>query len=163
MKISIVYHSESGNTKAIAEFIAKGASSIDGIEVKPMSITDIDEDFLNQSVAIIFGCPTYAGTFSHQMKTWMDTASLKRFEGKIGAVFATENYLGGGADVALMGMVGHLLVGGMLVYSGGAAHGHPYTHFGAVCIRNGDEFQQQRAIIFGERIAKKVKQLFEKS
>lgn len=160
MKISIVYHSESGNTKNIADLIAKGASSINDIEAKPMSIADIDEDFLNQSEAIIFGCPTYAGTFSHQMKQWLDTASLKRFEGKLGAVFATENYLGGGADISLIGMIGHLLVGGMLVYSGGAAHGHPYTHYGAVCIREGDEFQQQRALIFGERIAKKAKQLF---
>ena len=160
MKISIVYHSESGNTKTVADIIAKGILSIDGIEVKPMPITNIDEDFLSQSVAIVFGSPTYAGTFSYQMKKWMDTVSLKRFEGKLGAVFATENYLGGGADVALMGMVGHLLIGGMLIYSGGAAHGHPYTHFGAVCIRNGDEFQQQRALIFGEKIGKKAKELF---
>lgn len=160
MKISIVYHSESGNTKGVADLIAKGASAISDVEVKPMSINNIDEEFLSLSDAIIFGCPTYAGTFSHQMKKWMDTISLKRFEGKLAAVFATENYLGGGADIALMGMVGHLLVGGMLVYSGGAGHGHPYTHFGAVCIREGDEFQQQRALIFGERIAKKAKQLF---
>lgn len=162
MKISIVYHSESGNTKTVADLIAKGVSSVSDIEVKPMSITDIDEDFLSQSVAVIFGSPTYTGTFSHQMKKWMDTAALKRLEGKLGAVFATENYLGGGADIALMGMIGHLLVGGMIVYSGGAGHGHPYTHYGAVCIRNGDEFQQQRALIFGERIAKKAKQLFGK-
>ncbi|MDR0661262.1 MAG: flavodoxin family protein [Prevotellaceae bacterium] len=160
MKISIVYHSESGNTEAIARIIAKGTLSVDSVNVKPMSIADIDEDFLNQSAAVIFGCPTYAGTFSHQMKSWLDSASLKKLEGKLAAVFATENYLGGGADTALMGIVGHLLVGGMLVYSGGVAHGHPYTHFGAVCIREGDEFQQQRALIFGERIAKKAKQLF---
>ena len=160
MKISVVYHSESGNTRSIADLIAKGVSSVGDVEVKAMSITDINEDFLNQSAAIIFGCPTYTGTFSYQMKKWMDTVSLKRFEGKLGAVFATENYLGGGADVALMGMIGHLLTGGMLAYSGGAGHGHPYTHFGAVCIRNGDEFQQQRALIFGERIGKKAKELF---
>lgn len=160
MKISIIYHSESGNTKSVAELIAKGISGVEDIETKTMSITAVDEEFLNQSAAIIFGSPTYAGSFSYQMKKWLDTAVLKRFEGKLGAVFATENYLGGGADFALLGMIGHLLVGGMLIYSGGAGLGHPYTHFGAVCIRNGDEFQQQRALIFGERIAKKTKQLF---
>lgn len=160
MKISIVYHSVSGNTKTVADLIAKGVSGVGDIEVKSMSIANIDESFLKQSVAIIFGSPTYAGTFSHQMKQWIDTISIRQFEGKLGAVFATENYLGGGADVALMGMVGLLLIGGMLVYSGGAGHGHPYTHFGAVCIRSGDEFQQQRALIFGERVARKAKQLF---
>lgn len=160
MKISIIYHSESGNTKNVADLIAKGALQVEGVEVKAMSIGEVDEEYLKQSAAIIFGCPTYGGSLSHQMKTWLDKVSLKRFEGKLAAVFATENYLGGGADLALIAMVSQLLVGGLLVYSGGAAHGYPYTHFGAVCIRNGSEFEQERATIFGERIATKATQLF---
>jgi len=53
-----------------------------------------------------------------------------------------------------------LLVKGMLVYSSGVADGQPFIHFGPVCIHEGDEGQQERAKIFGERIAKKTVELF---
>jgi len=38
--------------------------------------------------------------------------------------------------------------------------GDPYTHFGAVCIRDGDETQKERARLFGARIAKKAVEVF---
>lgn len=160
MKITILYHSETGNTKKVAELIAKGIGGSSGIECKLMSIANVDTDFLSGSQAVVFGCPTYGGTFSYTLKQWLDKLHKSQLEGKLGAVFATENYVGGGAELSLMGLIGQLLVRGMLVYSGGAAQGYPYTHFGAVCVRDGDDFQQQRAVIFGERIAKKAKQLF---
>jgi len=50
----------------------------------------------------------------------------------------------------------------MLVYSSGSAEGKPYTHYGAVCIENGNEDEQLRAEKFGERIAKKAAEIFEK-
>jgi NAD(P)H dehydrogenase (quinone) len=78
----------------------------------------------------------------------------------LGAVYGTENFLGGGADMSLLTMAGHLLVNGMLVYSGGAAEGKPYTHYGAVAIQNGDQKQQERAVVFGERVARKAVEIF---
>jgi NAD(P)H dehydrogenase (quinone) len=162
MKISIIYHSETGNTKKIAEIISEGAK-IDGkVEVKLMSIDEIDETFVERSDAIILGCPTHRGTFSWQMKKWLGTTKLK-VAGKLGSVFATEGYIGGGADMAEMGLIGHLLVMGMLVYSAGTSGGQPFTHFGAVAIKDGDEAQKERARIFGERIARKALELFGKA
>ena len=75
-------------------------------------------------------------------------------------MFATANYVGGGAEIAELAMIGELLVKGMLVYSAGAAEGQPFTHYGAVCIQSGDESQQERAKIFGERIARKAVEIF---
>jgi NAD(P)H dehydrogenase (quinone) len=93
------------------------------------------------------------------MKKWLDQTK-NRLAGKLGAVFATENYLGGGADFAELSLIGCLLVYGMIVYSAGASRGDPLTHFGAVCIRDGDEKQKERARIFGKRIAEKAVELF---
>jgi len=159
MKISILYHSESGNTKKIARIISEGARSAGNIEALAMSIDEIDETFLNASDAVIFGCPTYLGTFTWQMKKFLDTSRI-RLSGKLGAVFVTARYIGGGGDVAELGLVGHLLVKGMLVYSGGGGEGKPFTHFGAVAIEDGDGPQRERAHIFGERIARKAIELF---
>lgn len=157
MKIAIVYYSKSGNTKQVADLIAEGARKINGVDVKCMSIEEIDGNFVQEAKAVILGSPTIAGTFAWQIKQWIDSAKLGN---KLGAVFATANYLGGGADIAELSMIGMLLVKGMLVYSAGAAEGQPFTHFGAVCIQGGDESQQERAKIFGERIAKKAAELF---
>ena len=160
MKIAIVYYSKSGNTKQVADLIAEGAKKINGVDVKCMSIEELDDDFVQEAKAVIFGSPTITGTFAWQIKHWLESANHIKFGGKLGAVFATANYLGGGADIAELSMIGVLLVKGMLVYSGGAAEGQPFTHFGAVCIQGGDESQQERAKIFGERIAKKAAELF---
>jgi NAD(P)H dehydrogenase (quinone) len=123
--------------------------------------SDVDAAFVEGSHAVIVGCPTHRGTFSWQMKKWLGTTKLK-VAGKLGGVFAMEGYNGGGADAAEMGLIGHLLVMGMLVFSAGNSQGQPITHYGAVAIKEGDEAQKERARIFGERFARKALGLFGK-
>jgi NAD(P)H dehydrogenase (quinone) len=159
MNIAIIYHSQSGNTQKLADIIADGAKINDNLEVKTMSVDNIDEQFVSEARAVIFGCPTYCGSFSWQIKKWFDTTNLN-LEGKLGSVFATENFLGGGADVAELGMAGHMLVRGMLVYSAGFTKGDPFTHYGAVAIKAGDDWQQNRARLLGQRVAEKAVELF---
>jgi len=159
MKISIIYHSQSGNTKKMAELIAAGVQINNNIEKKIMEIDNIDNDFISDSKAIIFGCPTYAGSVSWQMKKFLDTTEID-FEGKLGSVFATAGYIGGGAEFAEINMISSLLVRGMLIYSAGFTKGSPITHFGVVSIKGKDDSQQERSKIFGKRIAEKALELF---
>ncbi len=161
MRISIIYHSETGNTKKMAEMIAEGARLGGEVEVNVMSIDEVDGSFVESSKAIVLGCPTHRGAFSWQMKKWIGTTRLK-LGGKVGSVFVTQGYIGGGGDFAEMGLIAHLLVLGMLVYSGGTSWGQPFIHYGAVAIKDGDEAQRERARIFGERIARKTRELFGK-
>lgn len=98
MKIAIIYHSRGGNTKEISQIIADRAKISSGIEAKPMSIGSIDKEYVEQSKVVIFGCPTYYGTFSWQIRKWFDTTKID-LEGKLGSAFVTENYLEGGAEV----------------------------------------------------------------
>ncbi|CCU78101.1 Flavodoxin [Halanaerobium saccharolyticum subsp. saccharolyticum DSM 6643] len=160
MNISILYHSESGNTESVAEIIEKGCLKVKEVKTKVMSIEEVDIEFVNSSQAIILGSPTYTGDISWQMKSFLDRNKKINYKDKLGAVFATENFIGGGADSALLTLISHLLVKGMIVYSAGASEGKPYTHFGAVCIQAGNKNQKERAEIFGERISKKTVELF---
>jgi len=160
MKVSVIYHSETGNTKKVAEIISEGAGLGGGVDVKLMSIDEIDDAFVEGSAAVIVGCPTIRGMASWQMGRWLSRTKLK-LAGKIGSVFVTEGYIGGGAETAEMGLIAHMLVMGMLIYSAGTSGGQPFTHYGAVAIRDGDEAQKQRARIFGERIARKAIELFD--
>ncbi|SHJ76312.1 flavodoxin family protein [Paramaledivibacter caminithermalis] len=159
MKIAIIYHSETGNTEKVAKLVAKGAEKVEGVNTKCMTIDDVDTGFVEEAKVVFFGTPTYAGTYSWQMKKWLDTCKLK-LAGKVGCVFATENYLGGGADNAELALLSQLLVKGMFVYSVGGSKGQPYTHFGAVCIKDGTAEQKERVELFAERVADSVNKLF---
>ena len=100
--ISIVYHSGSGHTAEMSHAVAKGALSASDVSVIEHQI--IDEDFqgsrwlndeiltqLDNSDAIIFGSPTYMGSVSGQLKSFMDATSPRYLErkwvDKLGAAF----------------------------------------------------------------------------
>ena len=160
MKISILYSTRTGKTEKVAQLIGEGAKRVEGIEVKLMNLDNIDKDFINDSDGIIFGTPTYYANISWEMKKWIDESNEYNLEGKLGAAFSTANSIAGGADVALLTIINHLMVKGLMVYSGGVAFGKPKTHLGYVHINEICENEDENARIFGERIANKVKKKF---
>jgi len=161
MKVAVVYHSASGNTREQAGLVAEGARSVEGIEVKTMSVDAPDNAWIEESAAVIFGAPTYEGSCSWQMKKYLDTPRVK-FGGKLCGVFASQNWPGGGgADFAEMTMIAAALVLGMIVYSGGIAEGYPPLHFGAVSQKApSTDLDRERARKLGENIASMAKKLF---
>ena len=165
MKIAIIYFSESGNTEKAAKYIAEGAESTGNTEVRLFNIknNDLDKAYIESCGAVFFGTPTYCGNMCWQMKKWIDTDFSIRFADKLGAAFSTENNpVGGGAELAIMTLHNHLLVKGMLVYSSGTAYGKPYIHIGPALPK--DEIDQYKdiCVLFGQRVANKAKELFEK-
>lgn len=160
MKVSILYYSESGKTKNLGEVIKKGLEKVEGIEVKCMSIDNIDLKFLDESKGVIFGTPTYLANTTWQIKKWLDESHNINLGGKLGAVYATANYVWGGADTALLTLINHLMVKGMLLYSGGSSLGKPVFHLGYVSVNGVNDNDLDTPIIFGERIGKKIKELF---
>ncbi len=161
VKISIIYHSVSGNTKKQAELVSEGVRSVPGAEVKVMSIEQPDNDWIDNSAAVIFGSPTYEGTCSWQMKRYLDEPGVN-FAGKMAGFFATQNWPGGGgADLAEITMIAGALVMGMIVYSGGVAQGYPPIHFGAVSHKEpSTELDKERAVKLGRNIASMAVKLF---
>ncbi|RDY23197.1 flavodoxin [Romboutsia maritimum] len=160
MKVSIVYHSKSGKTKHIGEIIKLGLEEVDGIEVKCMDIENIDVEFLKESKGVIFGTPTYLANTTWKMKKWLEEFRDVNFGGKLGAVYATADYVWGGADTAILTVINHLMVKGMLVYSGGASLGKPYIHLGYVSVNGVNDEDTEVPTTFGKRIGEKVKELF---
>ncbi|MCK5118085.1 MAG: flavodoxin domain-containing protein [Candidatus Latescibacteria bacterium] len=58
IKIAIVYHSETGNTKRMAELIEEGCRKVPDIEARTMAIDELDEAYVAQARAVLFGGPT---------------------------------------------------------------------------------------------------------
>ncbi|OFX83985.1 MAG: hypothetical protein A2W99_03470 [Bacteroidetes bacterium GWF2_33_16] len=162
MKISIIYHSETGNVKKMAEIISKACLSIENTEVELMTVERINTKFLQESKVVFFGSPTYCGNCSWQIKKYLDYHP-KELSGKLGAVFISQNQLGGGgASFAAISIISELLVCGMLVYSSGIAEGNPILHFGAISQKAPAEnsLDYNRCIKLGERVTLKAFDIF---
>jgi NAD(P)H dehydrogenase (quinone) len=161
MKIAIIYHSETGNTRQMAQLVRQGCLRVPGVEARCMPVDDVDEDYVVDASAVLLGSPTYEGSCTWQMKRYLDTAA-RGLAGKLGGVFASQNWPGGGgASFAEMTMIAGMLVRGMLVYSGGISEGQPYLHFGAVSRRAPDkDLYRERCLKLGENIARKAAELF---
>jgi NAD(P)H dehydrogenase (quinone) len=165
MKITVLYVSCSGNTEKAAELIKEGILQAGNIDVRLMNIVSedpLDAEFLKDSAAVIIGTPTYAASLSWQLKKWFDTDKSVKLAGKLGAAFATANYVYGGADIAIADILHGMLVKGMVVYSSGGGCGAPIIHLGPVAITS--EFDKSRDLfeIFGKRVAEKALELFGK-
>lgn len=90
--IAVVYHSVTGTTKALAERIVEGVSSVEGVKALPFEInhSDIVEgryllsnlNVLNEVEGIVFGSPTFKGCVSAQFKAFADARSEQWSEGR---------------------------------------------------------------------------------
>ena len=134
--------------------------TIENIEVGLFPIDNIDYKYINESKAVVFGTPTYYANTCWQIKKWFDESWSCNLSGKIGGVFATADFPQGGADTAIQTIISHLMVKGMLVYSGGSALGNPYIHLGPVALKENFEESKEMFNIFGKRIAEKSVELF---
>ena len=83
VKLAIVYHSGFGHTKRQAEYVLRGAKSVQGVEARLFNVPEaIDNIFeLDDYDGIIFGSPTYMGSVSAEFKTFMDATSVQWSKG----------------------------------------------------------------------------------
>lgn len=160
MKVSIIYYSKTGKTQLIAEKIKAYITVDSKVEVRLMDVENIEKEFLEASQVILFGTPTYYANCAWEIKKWFDTSWGYNLEGKLGGVFVTGDYIGGGTDTALLTIINHMMVKGMLVYSGGSALGQPYLHMGLVILKNQDDRDEERIQAFATRIRDKAYQIF---
>jgi NAD(P)H dehydrogenase (quinone) len=154
-KILILYHSKTGNTKAMAEAVEAGVKK-EGLEVVLQRIEDSSVDDLIEPDGIIIGTPTYFAATTAEVKKFVDESikHFKRLEGKVGAAFASSGGLGGGCETAILDILRAFLVHGMLVpgfISGG--------HYGPVSIGAPNEKRKQVCLEFGSRVAQIVKKI----
>lgn len=162
MRNSVIYFSETGNTEAIARFVADDARSVEGMEARLFRPAEgPDKSFVNESAAVRFGAPTHCASLCWQMKKWFDTEWDVRLGGRLGAAFATENSPnGGGAEAAILSVIPHLLVRGMPAHSSVAERGRPFIHIGPAAVRDQIAEKEELCGLFGRRVALKADKLF---
>lgn len=161
MKVSVIYHSVTHNTKTMAQEIVTGMQTVDGIKAKAFPIDAVDIAFAKESCALVFGAPVYAANMSGAMYTYLQGEVNKTAPaGKLVGAFATQDYVHGGADLTINTILARLMVSGALAYSGGGAYGKPVIHLGPVAIGGALDDSAETFRIYGARMAQKAAELF---
>lgn len=136
--ILVLYYSTHGSTQKLAEHVARGIESVDGMEslvrtVPPVSPTTqssdkpvpdqgapyVELDDLKGCAGLAMGSPTRFGNMASALKYfWDGTASLwlsGELAGKPAGVFTSSGALHGGQETTLISMMLPLLHHGMLL------------------------------------------------
>lgn len=158
MQVLVMYHSRSGNTKKLAEEIAKGVQEIKEITCVLKPVTEITKEDFISSDGIIAGSPVYFGTMSAELKAVFDkfVSVRKQMENKIGAAFATSADASGGKETTIISIIQAMLINGMIVA------GDPLDatgHYGVSCVGAPDIKAASNGAKLGKRIALLVKKL----
>lgn len=154
--VLVIYYSQTGNTKKMAESIVEGIKKEAGLEVLIKDVKDVNADELLKYEAIIIGSPTYYGTMAAPIKKLLDE-SVKfhgKLDGKVGAAFASSANVGGGNETTILDILNAMLIHGMIIQ--GDSQG---DHYGAVSIGSPDSRATKQCIRLGNRVAKLVKRL----
>lgn len=153
----VVYYSKSGNTKQMAEIIAKSMNEADlATECKSVEKTTVDD--LLAADAIVIGSPTYYGQMAAPlMQLFTDTVVKHgKLTGKVGAAFSSSANIAGGNETTIMGILEAMLIHGMIIQ--GDAQG---DHYGPVAIGKPDERATAQCKRLGQKITQLTKKLFE--
>ena len=117
MNILITYDSKTGNTKKMADEVAKGAKEIDGIKVTVKTAKETTNKDLLEADGIIVGSPTYYGQMSASTKVMIDKSVEihGKLSEKIGAAFTSSGGVASGAETTIISILEAMLVHGMIV------------------------------------------------
>jgi len=154
-KALVIYYSQSGNTKKMAESVVEGIKK-EGLEVVLKEAKDTEASELLKYEAIIIGSPTYYGTMAAEIKKiFDDSVSFHgKLDGKIGAAFASSANIGGGNETTILDILNAMLIHGMII------QGDPQgDHYGPVAIGAPDARSTRECVRLGTRVAKLVKKL----
>jgi len=158
MQVLVIYYSRSGNTKKLAEEIAKGVQEVEDVKCVLKSVSEVTKDDFVQSDGIIAGSPVYFGTMAAELKEVFDkfVGIRRKMENKIGAAFATSADPSGGKETTIFSIIQAMLIYGMIVV------GDPLEatgHYGVSCIGAPDNETASNAAKLGKRVASLVKRL----
>lgn len=137
-KVLVLYHSRLGSVEKVANLVARGVNSIDGVEAVMRTVPNISTnietrenavpntgspyaslDDLKSCDGLILGSPTRFGNMSAELKHFIDSTSSVwmsgDLQGKPAAVFSSSSSMHGGQESTLLSMMLPLFHHGMLL------------------------------------------------
>jgi NAD(P)H dehydrogenase (quinone) len=152
MQVLVLYFSKGGNTRKLAEAIAKGVEEIDGAKALLKRTDEVTKDDFTASDGVVAGSPVYFGLMAAELKKIFDdfVGVRKKMEGKVGAAFTTSGDPSGGKETTMLSIIQTLLIYGMVIV------GDPMSatgHYGVSCVGAPDEKTMENGAKLGKRVA----------
>ncbi len=151
MQVLVLYYSKGGNTKKLAETVAKGVESTGVTAVLKNTQEVTKDDFLNSN-GVIAGSPVYFGVMAWELKKIFDefVGTRRKMEDKVGAAFATGGHHTGGKETTMMSIIQCMFIYGMIIV------GDPMSasgHYGVGCVGKPDQSAEDDGFKLGARVA----------
>jgi NAD(P)H dehydrogenase (quinone) len=158
MYVLVLCYSKTGHTQKLAQQIADGINSVDGVEAVLRSTENVTKEDFTGAAGVIAGSPVYFGGMAADLKKIFDefVGVRKQMENKVGAAFATSAFWAGGNETTIMSILQCLLIYGMIIV------GDPMSatgHYGAAAVAAPDEKSSDIAQKLGIRVAELCKKL----
>jgi NAD(P)H dehydrogenase (quinone) len=83
-RILVAYHSETGNTEALAGFVRDGVAAVEGVEVRLCPLDAVTDGEILQADGILLGTPVHWASVSVETRSFLD---------RVGAVLLKEGVL----------------------------------------------------------------------
>jgi NAD(P)H dehydrogenase (quinone) len=141
----------------MAELVAEGARSVDGVTVDVRGVDMVTPDDLLEPEAIVMGSPVYFGTMAAELKKLIDDSVVHftKLDGKIGGAFASSGGPHGGNETTVLDIAKALMVHGMIVK--GVSSG---AHYGPVAVGTPDDDEAEECRRYGYDLAELTIKLF---
>lgn len=161
-EVLITYYSQSGSTKTLAESIANGAKSVEGIKVILLPIDQVTSQNLLNARAIIVGSPVYNANIAPPVQEFINAWPFegRPLKNKIGAAFSTGGGISIGEELVMLNILHSMLIHGMIVMGGEETE----AAFGASAVKGEAPFDSKevkdeflkKGFGLGSRVAKMV-------
>jgi NAD(P)H dehydrogenase (quinone) len=123
VQIVIIYASDYGNTKKMAETIAEGAKSVNHTTAELVAVEQATADHLINADAIILGSPVHMGSPDWRVKKFIDTICSglwmkDKLIGRVGGVFASGGGFGsagGGCELTMLALLNNMVELGLII------------------------------------------------
>jgi len=100
-KIAIIYASQSGKTKRMAEAIANGAKSVKGVDVLLKNVFQAKPDDVLDADAVVLGGSTYNSKLIKTMDPFLAQLEKLNLKGKVGVAFGSYGWSGEGVPILI--------------------------------------------------------------
>ena len=100
-KIAIIYASQSGKTKKMAEAIASGAKSVAGVDVLLKGVFQAKSGDVQDADAVILGGSTYNNKLIKSMDPFLAQLEKLDLKGKVGVAFGSYGWSGEGVPILI--------------------------------------------------------------
>jgi len=142
-QVLIIYASDYGNTEKMANAVAEGVKSVDGMTVVLKKAEEVTADDMTASTGVIVGSPVHMGAVDWRVKKFIDTVCSglwmqDKLNGRVAGVFTSGGGFGGaggGTEIAMLSILNNFAELGMLIvplpkntenYKKGGLHWGPY-------------------------------------